>query len=59
MASIAQDNTIAIWETSTGKQISFIQMMLQPITLAASTDGSVIFIGTDKGTFRCYDISDR
>ena len=34
-------------------------MALQPITLAASSDGAVIFIGTDKGTFRTYDISDR
>lgn len=59
IASISQDNTIAIWETSTMTQIAFIEMKIQPLTISSNADGTTIFIGTDKGTYRCYDISDR
>lgn len=34
-------------------------MPVEPISLDVSKEGSVMFIGTAKGTFRIYDITNR
>ena len=59
MVTISADNTVAIWEVTTQKQLSCITMPVEPISLDVSKEGSVIFIGTIAGTFRIYDITNR
>lgn len=34
-------------------------MPVEPISLGVTKEGSVIFIGTSIGTFRCYDVTNR
>mmetsp|Transcript_33477 Transcript_33477/g.41328 ORF Transcript_33477/g.41328 Transcript_33477/m.41328 type:complete len:140 (+) Transcript_33477:672-1091(+) len=59
MISCSSDNTVAIWEVTTMQQLAVIEMPVEPISLACSKEGAVVFIGTAVGTFRCYDVSNR
>jgi WD40 repeat protein len=59
MVSCSSDNTVAIWEVTTMQQLAVIEMPVEPISLSATKEGSVIFIGTAIGTFRCYDVTNR
>ena len=61
MVSISDDQTVAIWEVTTQQLISCIRFPgeVVPISLDVSKEGSVVFIGTQFGTFRTYDITNR
>lgn len=59
MVSCSSDNTVAIWEVTTMAQLSVIDMPVEPISLGITKEGSVIFVGTAIGTFRCYDVTNR
>ena len=59
MASISADGTVAIWEVSNQQQLSVTHMPAEPVSLDASKEGSVIFVGTAIGTFRIIDVTNR
>ena len=40
-------------------QLAVIDLPVEPISLGVTKEGSVIFIGTAIGTFRCYDVTNR
>lgn len=41
------------------QRLAVIELPCEPISLSATKEGSVIFIGTAIGTFRCYDVTTR
>lgn len=57
--TISQDGTFAVWEATTGKQLSNRLYISQPTSLDTSKDGKAVFIGSCRGIFRAYDVSDR
>ena len=57
--TIAADNKICIWEGTEHKVLSFINIPITPSSMDVSSNGSIMFIGTEFGTFRVYDICDR
>lgn len=57
--TISQDETFAIWEATTGKQLSNRVFMSQPTALDTSKDGKVVFVGSIMGVFRAYDVTNR
>ena len=59
MVSISADCTVAIWEITSGQQLSCLHMPVEPISLEVNKEGSVMFLGTAAGTFRIYDITNR
>jgi len=59
MVSCSQDNTVNLWEVTTMQILSVIDMPVEPVSLAVSKAGSVVFIGTAIGTFRCYNVVNR
>lgn len=59
MVSISADSAVTLWEVTTQQQLSVIIMPAEPISLDVTKEGSVMFIGTKKGTFRIYDITNR
>jgi len=58
-ATISADHTVSVWEATTHTVLSHITMPVMPASLDVSQNGTVMFVGTEAGTFRIYDISDR
>ena len=57
--TIASDNKFCIWEGTQHKVLAHIQMPITPSAMDVSANGSIMFVGTEAGTFRVYDICDR
>ena len=57
--TISQDETFAIWEATTGKQLAQKKFVSVPCSLETSKDGKAIFIGSIFGVFRAYDVTNR
>jgi WD40 repeat protein len=57
--TISEDNTMAIWETTTQQQLSITQTMDRPVSLAVNASGNAAFVGTEGGAFLVYDVSNR
>jgi len=57
--TISDDNSVALWEATNGKQLAVIRQFVLPTSLEVSVDGKVAFVGSDAGAFRIYDISNR
>jgi len=57
--TISEDRTLAIWEGTTGSQISRVHQQSTPVSLAVSHDGQVAFVGSEAGVVRVFDVSNR
>ena len=57
--TISEENTLAIWEATTGQLISIMQMQDQPVQMNVSADGKAVFVGTVEGAFLTYDVTNR
>jgi WD40 repeat protein len=59
LVTISDDNTMAVWEGTTGTQISRVFQQNRPVSLGTSLDGKVAFVGSESGVVRVYDVSNR
>lgn len=57
--TISEDNTLAIWETTTQQQLSITATIDRPVSLAVNSTGMAAFVGTEGGAFLVYDVSNR
>jgi len=57
--TISEDNTIAIWETTTQQQLSMTVLEDRPVSLSVNQSGMAAFVGTEGGAFLVYDVSNR
>ena len=57
--TISDDDTCAIWEATTQKQICNIPQAVRPTALEVSVDGKAAFVGSELGAYRIYDVSNR
>jgi len=57
--TISEDQTIAIWEATTGQQIASIMLTDRPTSMSVTHNGMVAFVGTAEGAFLIFDISTR
>lgn len=59
LVTISNDETIAIWEATTGQQLSLKDCFSQQTALDTSADGKAVFVGSAMGMFRAYDVTNR
>eukprot|EP00347_Sterkiella_histriomuscorum_P023011 403336298 len=59
LVTISDDKTIGVWEATQFNQISRISTFSTPTALDVSKDGKVAFVGSEKGIFRIFDLSNR
>jgi len=57
--TISEDQTLAMWEATTGQQIASVMLTDRPVSMSVTNDGMVAFVGTAEGTFLIFDISQR
>ena len=57
--TISEDQTMAVWETTTGQQIASIMLTDRPVSMNVTNDGMAAFVGTAEGAFLIFDISQR
>lgn len=59
LVSISEDMTLAVWEATTQNQIARVLLHCKPTAMDVSQDGKVVFVGSEKGVVRVYDLSNR
>jgi hypothetical protein len=57
--TISEDQTLAMWEATTGQQIASVMLTDRPVSMSVTNDGMVAFVGTAEGAFLIFDISQR
>ena len=50
---------MTIWEATTQSPLASVYQPSFPTSVDVSVDGTTVFIGTEKGIFRIYDVCDR
>lgn len=55
----SEDHYMTIWEATTGELVSSVYQPSFPTTVDSNKDGTVVFIGTQQGVFRIYDVTNR
>ena len=59
MVTVGDDNLLCIWEATTGSNLFRERLSCKLTSLEASADGNKIFVGSEGGVVRIYDVSNR
>lgn len=59
LVTISEDHYMTVWEATTQSPLASVYQPSHPTSLAAAHDGTAAFLGTARGAFRIYDLTDR
>ena len=59
LITISEDHYMTVWEATTQSPLASVYQPSHPTSLDVAHDGTASFIGTAKGAFRIYDLTDR
>jgi WD40 repeat protein len=59
LATVSYDKTICLWETTTNSLLTRLPFNYKLTAMDTSIDGNAIFVGSEKGCLRVFDVSNR